>query len=470
MSGDRSFAGATRNGRCAGTEASPVRHATVDARRPKRRWRWLGTLLALVVIAWPRLAPAEPVAVAIVIDGPNARAMRGIVVDALPSGTNVVSDSAFRAELAQQGLRKPFGSAIDPAAIAEISEAARSMGLAAVVVVRVRRDGHRAQLLVVDPSKSGASVAQVPVSLKSHNDAVNAVGAELRRALSTEASEPSPPASSAPPIEVPATTTTLSTPPAPPGPEPAPSGSDLGPAAAPAAAPPTPGQRVATSLVDLSVGGDVAGRQFTYASGILPKARDYLLFPAPALSLRGELFPFAWRDVGFTAEGLKMLVGENGAGSLATHIEPSFYAVGLRFRVHPGDDPHVIVGFSVAYARTAFDRVGPQTAELPGVIYRSVRPAIDVRVPFGAFSISAIASFHAILDGGSISTGFYSPSGYGFDGELGGALMVVPKVEVRLAAWYRRYAFTFVPPTASFGAGGSVDELYGARLAFALVL
>ena len=432
----------------------------------------MGTLLVLVAIAWPRLAPAEPMAVAIVVDGPNARAVRGIVVDALPSGANVVSESVFRAELARQGLRKPFGRAIDPAAIAKISEAARSMGLAAVVVVRVQRDGtgNRGQLLVVDPSKSGAASAPVPVRLKSHKDAVTAVGAELRRALSTEASEPSPPASSTPPIEAPATTATLSTPPAPPGPEPAPSASNLGPAVAPASGPPTPGQRVATSLVDLSVGGDVAGRQFTYASGIFPRARDYLRFPAPALSLRGELFPFAWRDVGFTAEYLKASVGENGAGSPATYIQPSYYAVGLRFRVHPGDDPHVIVGFSVAYARTAFDRVGPTTAELPSVTYRSVRPAIDVRVPFGAFSISATAGFHAILNGGSISTGFYSPSGYGFDGEIGGALMVVPKVEVRFAAWYRRYAFTFVPPTASFGAGGSVDELYGARLALALVL
>jgi hypothetical protein len=433
--------------------------------------RWCRTLLALVAIAWPRPARAEPMAVAIVVDGPNAKAVRGIVVEALPTGTNPISESAFGAALARQGLHKPFGRAIDPAAIAEIRKAALAMGVDAVVVVRVRgdRSGRRAQLLVVDARNSDAPVG-VPVRLKSHKDDVNAVGAELRRSLSTEASRPSPPGSPTPPTRTAVTTPTVSPPPAPPSPEPAPHAGNPGAPDAPAAAAPTVGQRVATSLFDLSIGGDVAGRQFTYVSGILPQARDYLRFPAPAWSVRGELFPFAWRNVGFTAEYLKMFAGANGAASPATFIQPAFYAVGLRYRVHPGDDPRVIVGFSVAYARTAFDRVGPQSMELPGVIYRSVRPTIDVRVPFGAFSITAMAGFHAIINAGSISTTFYSPSGYGYDGELGGALMVDPKFEVRLTAWYRRYAFAFVPPTASFGAGGSVDELYGARLALALVL
>lgn len=130
-----------------------------------------------------------------------------------------------------------------------------------------------------------------------------------------------------------------------------------------------------------------------------------------------------------------------------------------------------MLGLSIGYACTTFTSVGPPDAELPNVTYRSVRPAVDARVPIGIFSILAGAAFHVLVDPGDISTRFYGPSGYGFASELGGALRIGSRFDMRLTGWYERYVLSFSPsPGAGFGAGNALDELYGGRLALGLVL
>src|SRR5579872_4339797 len=156
-----------------------------------------------------------------------------------------------------------------------------------------------------------------------------------------------------------------------------------------------------------------------------------------------------------TVEYLRLFSAMSAAGSVVNDVRPSEYAVGLRARIHPGKDPSAILGLSLAYTLVTFASVGPADTELPNVTYRSVRPAVDARFPLGRFSILSSVAYHVIFDAGAISTRFYGPSGYGLDFELGAAVMVAPRIELRLSGWYSRYTFSFTPPPgATFGAGG----------------
>jgi hypothetical protein len=453
------------------------------------RWRrGLATLLVLVLLACSTLAGAEETAVAVWVEGPDAGAVRAVIDDALPAGTKLVGEVQLRAELHRQGQRG-FGTEIDGAAMARIRKAARVLGVGAVVVARVRRDraGRRVLLLVVDAWRVPAAVAEARVELKAHTEDVDAVKEALGPSLSSNAPADStrpqagpaaPEQVAPPPAEVPAAPPAEAPPVVPRATEAVPqtgmtySSPATSPAESPASVrPPTPGQRMATAALDLSVGDEVAGRRFEYDNGIAPRTRVWSAFPSPGLSVRATVFPFALRDVGLSAEYLRIFSAANTGGSLTADMAPSSYAIGARVRVHPGRDPPALLGLSLAYACTTFTSVGTPDAELPDVTYRSVRPSIDVRIPIGVFSVTASAAFHAIVDPGGTSTRFYGPSGYGLASELGGTLLFGSKIELRLSGWYERYSFQFSPPPgARFEHGGALDQLYGARLALALLL
>ncbi|MGH7435927.1 MAG: hypothetical protein ACRENE_09655 [Polyangiaceae bacterium] len=439
----------------------------------------LAALLMLLRVAYSAAAGAEEKVVALYVDGPDARAVRAVVGDALPAGAKVLDETLLRAELAHQGVRA-FGKEIDADTMTRIRKAARVMGLQAVVIARVRHDraGRHVRLIVVDAWKAQAALSDARVDLKSHGDDVDAVKVALGPSVgsiggeeSASGSAPSAPEtepSQAPPPPAAAASAARPAKSEPPA-------SDLAPATAgtePASPEATSqGHAFAESILDVSVGDEIAGRRFQYNNGIAPGARVASTFPAPGVSVAGTVFPFAWRDVGLSAEYLRIYSAANTSGSPGDDLWPSSYAVSARVRLHPGRDPHVLLGFSLGYACTTFTSVGPPDAELPNVTYRSVRPAVDVRVPIGIVSILASGAFHILVAPGDISTRFYDPSGYGFSTELGGAVKLGSKLEMRLAGWYERYYVSFsLPAGVRFDAGGASDQLYGARLALALIL
>jgi hypothetical protein len=240
----------------------------------------------------------------------------------------------------------------------------------------------------------------------------------------------------------------------------------------------TAAQLVARSTIDIALGGEAAGRHYEYGNGIAPAPYVFRLSAAPAALGRATLFPFAstrsiWGDLGvafaYGRMGLKR-ADFDGASVVAT---PTAYSVGLRARIHPGlaaGTPHIIVGIQVDYAFSGFSAVGPSNAELPAVAYRTVRPALDVRVPLGNFSLLGAGAVRAFLDPSSVGLTFVQASGIGFDGELGVALMFVRHIEARLAARYERYSLSFNAPTgATFGAGSATDQRYSAGLSLAAV-
>jgi hypothetical protein len=238
----------------------------------------------------------------------------------------------------------------------------------------------------------------------------------------------------------------------------------------------TPAQLAAASLIDLEMGGEIVSRRFDYQNGIQPVGSRSTLPPAPGASVRAQVFPLArasaaWEDLGFVGEYRRIFSDMNDSGSAAADAFPSSWSAGLRARIHPGSEPHLILGVSVEYTFASRRAVGQPPFELPDVTYRSVRPAIDTRVYLGRFSILEELAFRAVVDRDAISTRFYSPQGYGLDAEFGAALMVARGIEVRLAADYELYTFVFNAPVgAAFAAGSARDEIYGARLALAFVL
>jgi hypothetical protein len=419
--------------------------------------------MALWSLGPSKVASAQTPALALYVEGPDAPAVRGIVRDALPAGVTLADESAFRAEFVREGQNGPIGKDLDPAVIERVRRAARILGIAAVVVVRVRVDdtAHRALVLVVPAWKTPATAEETTLAFTSHGADVTAIAAVLGPSLAPYVPAP-PPAPQLPPAahELPSI----------------PSGTALSAPRGSLSLARGPAQRAATSEFDLAVAGALVGRHFNYKDGIDPNGVRYTQAPAPATSVRGQLFPLpradgAWRDIGIGADYLRIYSPMNDTSSVASALFASSYSVGLRARIHPGLDPRLILGLSLDYSFTSFRAVSPPQFELPNVTYRSVRPAIDTRVYFGRFSLLEEVAFHAMIATGDISTRFYGPHGYGLDAAFGGALVLAPSIEARLTVDYAIDSFLFdPPPTANFAAGGARDQLYGVHLGLGFTL
>jgi hypothetical protein len=468
----------------------PARRDEASARRSSPPAWAVAAFVALSMMLWslghPRAALAQAATIALHVEGPDAQAVRTLVLDALPPGIQLVDEKVFRAQLVREGQVRPLGKGVDPSAIDRVRRAARVAGVAAAVVVRVRRDhkATRALVLVVPAWTTPSSAEEATLALNSHDDDVAAITSALGQSLEPYAPQPARPSPSAP--------TPLPSPQPDQGEEralsakPAPASSDRvqelpSTPIVPTDAAPAPSRRrwtppqLASSVVDLAVAAGVAGRRFDYRSGIQPGASRYTLSPAPEAILGVQLFPLAharapWGDIGIVGNYVRIFSVLNDTGSVGADAFPSSYSAGLRARIHPGSDPRLIVGLSLEYAFASRRQVGPSGDELPAVVYRSLRPAVDTRVRLGRFSLVDEIGFHAVLDRDAISPRFYAPQGYGLDAELGGALALDQAIEARLAVDYELYSFGFTPPPgATFGTGSARDQMYGARIVIAFV-
>jgi hypothetical protein len=431
-----------------------------------------------MILTWPSTeAHAETKTIAVYVDGQDAKRLRPAVLAAVGSGIVVAGDSAFRQALIRAGQKKPLGKNLDPKAIDRIRKAGVAIGADAVVLVRSRADrkSRSVLLIVVDVTEGAGPSIEVGLDLKSGEKDRDEIATALAPLLSPYL----------PPVE-PAETP----PPRPPevAPSPAPEiaheapAMNVGVAPAKSVPPPPPAavrkttaQLAATSLVDLALGGQAAGREFVYENGITRLPYVYKLFPTLTTTVSGRVFPLATLggpggDIGIAADfSLTHLQGKDLRGALNNTV-PISYSLELCARIHPWPDARLVLIPSFGYALMSFGSVGPFNAALPDVTYQSLRPALDARVSFGNFSILAVAAFRAILDGEAISTRFYNPRGYGFDGEIGEAVRFLRRLEARLMARYERYSFTFRPSSgATFAPGFATDQLYGARLSLAVM-
>jgi len=213
-----------------------------------------------------------------------------------------------------------------------------------------------------------------------------------------------------------------------------------------------------------------------YRNGIAPSPVTYAAFPQFAARARARLFPLArlrgpWGDIGVEGDYSRVFLRRADLHGAFSTTTPMSYFVGLCARVRPGDSARAVLGACVDYAVTYYGPLGPPNSESPDVTYRSVRPALEARLAFGAFAFSAAAAGRIIVDSSDISTRFYNPKGLGFDAEASAAWMFVRRLEARVYGRYERYMFTLTPPPrANFGKGSASDELYGIGLGVALIL
>ena len=448
-------------------------------RGPDMRWRraaMTASLVLLLSLGAPRRAQAQPAALALYVEGPDADAVRSAVVEALPPGTNLADEKVFHAELVREGQNRPLGRDLESGGDRPGAQGCSHHGSVrgAGRSRSSNQTARRALLLVVPAWRTPASAEEVTLVFASREEDAAAIASALGPSLDAYAppparslegaptahpspspeadlaQTPSPPASAAP--RIPPVAEVLPSSPGRPAP-------DADARATPR--PRTPAQRAAASVIDLALAGEVVGRHFDYDNGVQPSRSQYTAFPAPAVNVRGQLFPLAHTglllgDVGLVAGYERIASAAGETGSLAADASPSSYAAGLRVRIHPGSDPRLIVGVSVEYTCTSRRAVGSPTSELPDVTYRSVSPALDTRVSFGRVSLKSDFAFRDVVDRGAISTRFYGPHGFGLDAEFGAALALTEALEARLAVDYELYSFAFTPPPGgAFGVGSA---------------
>jgi uncharacterized protein YbjQ (UPF0145 family) len=390
-------------------------------------------------------------------------------VSALGTGLDVTDDGAFRSGLSQAGqkraLDRELAPELGPESIAQIEGAAREVGADAVVVVRLQGDdkSRSATVVLVDASTGLVPVAKVQLDAAARDRDGQMIAQSLRAVLSKYGGEAEPPPADA--ATKPGSRTIL--------PDVLPSPGARGERASRENVFDAAGA-FANSMFSMEVGAEAVGRKYSYRSGITPSSDDFSLFPAPAVGAHAKLFPLQelgrpWADIGIAADVTLTFVQASQLGGASATTLPLAYGGAFYGRFHPTKSERVLIGLSVGYALSSFGPVGPPTAELPDVHYRAVRAAVDGRLAFGRFAATAAAGFRVMVDPNDVSTGFYNPSGYGLDAEVGGSFMFARQFDVRLAGRYERYSFSFAPGPETFAAGSALDESFAVRLSLGFI-
>ena len=446
---------------------------------------WVFVVLALFAFAAPANAFAGAKAIAVYVEGPDAKrtkVLKAAVLEAIGSDVPLAGDKTFGRELLKAGQRGPLRAAIDGKAVEGMRKAMSAVGADGVLIVRERRDRRSRWVLwtMLDASDDEGEVHKLPLDPKSRAKDADEIAAAI--APSLERYKPQPEPTPAPPTPAPAAEEPASPPPA----ESAASAAGAGgagmesaaraPVSAPVPPRDTPAQWWATSVLDLGVGGQASGRHVVYRNGIAPKPAIYVGFPQLAARASARIFPLAplrgpWGDIGLEADYSRVFLRKADLQGAFSTTTPMSYLLGLCARIRPGEAARAVLGVCVDYALTYYGPLGPPTSETPDVSYRSVRPVLETRVAFGAFALSAVAAGRILVDPGDISTRVYNPKGLGFDAEVGAAWMFVRRLEARIYGRYERYSLTLTPPAKTqLGKGMVDDQLYGMGLALALVL
>ncbi|HYP78176.1 MAG TPA: hypothetical protein VER12_19520 [Polyangiaceae bacterium] len=223
------------------------------------------------------------------------------------------------------------------------------------------------------------------------------------------------------------------------------------------------------SEVGVYVSVDVGNRRFKYSDPVSSTLRPYTLPIAPMLSFGLEAYPLATtdvpvlRDLGFRGRLSRAFALDSTTPDGDT-IETSWTRFGGEVRERllvPGRHPLEFGAFFGADASYfVMGSKGTIGALLPSARTISLRFGLDGRVLVaGRFSAMLNFAYLAVTSPGYIYDHFRDPHVAGIDGELGGALAIIPGLEARLTGRYTRYFATFHPQVGDqYVAGGSLDE------------
>jgi hypothetical protein len=475
----------------------PVRRRLDSLTRITRVKRIARLLLGLTALATtffcfsPTLAMAKGKTVAVVVDGPDAEAVRGAIADAVPHGATVADAGTFKSALVEQGLKIPFGKTLDGGArdktLARVRKAAAAVGVDGTLialVTRTHKERHVRLLLVATPGPSGDLEDEVVQAAKPTKDdqekLASSVGTALvdYRGAGGDSDKPQATTKAAPPADE-----------ASPGSSPdsgAPAQSEGQQQADTPSGPERAHGVVGHDLVEIALGAGAIRRQFGYS--VVPSSslnlRPYTVFPAGAASVQGEIYPLAdshiqvLRDIGLIGYYSRSLFLQSNVvndandtvsiGTTATSI-----LGGLRWRTMLGGEGGTQLGISASYTLQSFsiDTTGTTApTDLPSVNYQAIRPGADVRVPIGKLSLLAQAGFRACLSAGDVALRFRGTTTSGFDASIGAAYLITPGWEVRALADYEGYFYSFNPQASdAYRAQSAVDNNYGGRIALAAI-
>jgi hypothetical protein len=448
------------------------RRARIKGRRAPSVVLCASGVVAAVLIHSAPAGAAEQVG--IYVEGPEASEVRDVLAGGAPKGVTVAPADALPRALAGGGQRGPFVKKLDgkthDAEVRHMRDAMAVVGLDAVLLGRVRREGTRRRVRLILIDRAGVEQELPEVVYEPPPDGGGPDADLVSRAGQAFESYSHPPQAAAPDAA-----------PDEPAIHPEPASGNAGEPADTGRDSSEPRTRGVfnRSLFDVEVGGDAVGRRFEYRDGISENLRSYSVAPAAMVSAGADVFPFAGasgvlRDIGLTGSYARSLFLQSAlAGGTNLRSVESAYSFGFRIRTHPWGDGGALLGASYEYAAQSFifDSVGASVdGQVPSVDYRANRIGINARIPFGSFALVAGAGFRAVLSAGEVASRFRSPSTNGVDGTLGASLTVASGWEARLLFDYERYFYGFQPaPGDGYVAGGALDQFFGGRLAVAYV-
>jgi hypothetical protein len=401
----------------------------------------LGAAITVAFSVIAGSASAANKSIVVWAEGPDKDVASAQAEAALGSDYTVADAGKWQRALARQGERGPLAPELSDEkkrrkVLDQLRRAARLVEADDVVVVLTHRTqrGSEATLMVIDPTTDDTPVEK-RVALNRGDDLSRALQQSLGVA---PASSDSPSA---------ATSSSLSAEGAV-----SPAGSAQGGGAdrdAGLAAAAPGGHQVGRNLFEVSVGLEAGMRHFAYTDGLTSNLRPYTLSGAPLASAQAEIYPFAGSralDFGVVlgyARSFGLQSAAPTGGKLGTQWSRSY--AGARARVRTGGGESPIVGVIAAYGEEAFDIDNTPSMQLPVVDYRFVRTSADLRVPIGRVAFIADGGFLAVLSAGDVSARVRGTTFGGVEAQLGGAVTIVPGLEGRLIASYRRFFYSMRP-------------------------
>ena len=235
------------------------------------------------------------------------------------------------------------------------------------------------------------------------------------------------------------------------------------------------------------IGGRIFARRFFYQDDFFGSLSKYNLAVGPMVVIEADWFPGAHVTRGVLANiGLSFAFNYAvGITSVATDMT-RYNTTSLRLRI--GAQYRLAIGplevlptlgyMTHTYSITS----GAATASkpnIPDVAYSELRVGLGLRVKIiGPLSITAGFAYDAPLSEGEIGSKDYFPhlKAFGLDTNLGVAVGIGSRIEVRAGVDYIRYWYSLYPQVTDSGvalkrvAGGALDDYRSASLVVAFVL
>jgi len=207
---------------------------------------------------------------------------------------------------------------------------------------------------------------------------------------------------------------------------------------------PPDGKRVARADYFLSLGADVALRQFSDIESGAGPARSYRAFPMPGFHVAAELYPIANGHIGFEGD-YAMSLGVHSKSSDGQTVGTTFLRTGgaLKFRLLTAkreQSPWIALLLGYGYSRFTFDD-SPPDRELPTAVYQMLRAGLDGRAPIDRVVLSLGAEYDRLFSIARLGTVTPAPSGNGVTARAGIGFEVTPDFFVRLDARYTWLSF-----------------------------